>query len=104
MSPAPCRSDMAVAAAVVHARCIQQLPQEQPACPALLATGRVTPRTRPVVAGCWVQVLTVQSGDDMPSLAREIAHHFDTQGARGGGCCAAAVTCSVSCEGRGLES
>lgn len=28
-----------------------------------------------------LQVLTVQSGDDMPSLAREIAHHFDTQGA-----------------------
>lgn len=28
------------------------------------------------------QVLTVQSGDDMPSLAREIAHHFDTQGAQ----------------------
>ncbi|KAI7836732.1 hypothetical protein COHA_009430 [Chlorella ohadii] len=30
--------------------------------------------------GVTHKVLTVQSGDDMPSLAREIAHHFDTQG------------------------
>lgn len=27
-----------------------------------------------------VKVLTVSSGEDMPSKAREIAHHFDTQG------------------------
>lgn len=39
------------------------------------------------------QVLTVQSGDDMPSLAREIAHHFDTQGAQimGTLCCISIV-------------
>jgi hypothetical protein len=28
------------------------------------------------------RVLSVPSGEDMPSLARQIAHHFDTQGAR----------------------
>ncbi|KAL4446803.1 hypothetical protein ABPG77_008047 [Micractinium sp. CCAP 211/92] len=30
--------------------------------------------------GVQHRVLSVQSGDDMPTLAREIAHHFDTQG------------------------
>lgn len=30
--------------------------------------------------GVQHKVLSVGSGDDMPSLARQIAHHFDTQG------------------------
>ncbi len=47
--------------------------------------------TPTVLAACRPQVLTVQSGDDMPSMAREIAHHFDTQGAPALGYFAAAV-------------
>jgi hypothetical protein len=30
--------------------------------------------------GVGHKVLTAASGDDLPSLARQIAHHFDTQG------------------------
>lgn len=35
--------------------------------------------------GVQHRVLSVPSGDDMPSLARQIAHHFDTQGGQGVG-------------------
>lgn len=44
--------------------------------------------------GVQHKVLTVQSGDDMPSLAREIANHFDTQGGFVG-VCGGVVWCRV---------
>lgn len=48
--------------------------------------------------GVQHRVLSVQSGDDMPSLAREIAHHFDTQGGLPGAACGM-LRCRAGCWG-----